>query len=145
MIPLSITIDSIHKAPLTVSFIIYALTLLSPLSSVQGSKSSSYDSGYDHRCDDARIPDSYEKYINQDEKGPSYHTGKFMRSHYAGVNSCSSSSGPSNQNSESRSSSLDPQTCKEKWNVLGEFVGNFLPGSQTVGKLAGGAICPPRN
>ena len=81
-----------YKVSLMVAFLICTLTLLSPLSSVQGSKASPYDSGYDHGCDDASISDPSSKYINQDEKGPSYHTGEFMSGYYAGVNACSGSS-----------------------------------------------------
>jgi hypothetical protein len=41
------------------------------------SESSPYDSGYDHGCDDAGLRES-EKYINQDEKGPAFHTQEFL-------------------------------------------------------------------
>lgn len=86
------TVASKYKAPITVAFLICTLTLLPPLSSVQGSKASPYDSGYDHGCDDAGISDPSDRYINQDEKGPSYHTSEFMDGYYAGVNACSGSS-----------------------------------------------------
>lgn len=33
-----------------------------------------YDSGYDHGCDDAGISNLGDRYINQPEKGPSFHT-----------------------------------------------------------------------
>ena len=36
------------------------------------------ESGYDHGCDDARISDPSDQYINQPEKGPAYHTPEFM-------------------------------------------------------------------
>jgi hypothetical protein len=35
---------------------------------------SPYASGYDHGCDDADISDRDNRYINQPEKGPSFHT-----------------------------------------------------------------------
>jgi hypothetical protein len=41
---------------------------------VDASGKSPYDSGYDHGCDDADISDSDNRYINQPEKGPSFHT-----------------------------------------------------------------------
>jgi hypothetical protein len=35
-----------------------------------------YESGYDHGCDDAAISDPNDRYINQSEKGPSFHTNE---------------------------------------------------------------------
>ena len=96
-----ITRASRHKSPITIAFLICTLILFSPLSFVQGSRSSPYDSGYDHGCDDAGISDPSERYINQDEKGPDYHTGEFMSGYYAGVNACSGSSDKSEQQPES--------------------------------------------
>ncbi|MGH9952794.1 MAG: hypothetical protein ACRD5J_14310 [Nitrososphaeraceae archaeon] len=58
---------------------------------VFASESSPYDSGYDHGCDDAGLSES-DKYINEPEKGPSFHTDEFRDGYYAGLNSCSSSS-----------------------------------------------------
>lgn len=37
-----------------------------------------YDSEYENGCDDARISDPADRYINQPEKGPSHHTSEFM-------------------------------------------------------------------
>ncbi len=79
-----------------VAFIICTLTVLSPLPSVQGSKASPYDSGYGHGCDDAKISDPSERYTNQPEKGPSYHTEEFNNGYDAGFSSCSSSGTTSN-------------------------------------------------
>jgi hypothetical protein len=42
------------------------------------SSRSPYDSGYDHGCDDAKISDPNDIYINQPEKGTSFHTDEFM-------------------------------------------------------------------
>ncbi len=53
---------------------------------------SPYDSGYDHGCDDASISDPSDRYINQPEKGPAYHTSEFMNGYDAGFNACGSSS-----------------------------------------------------
>ncbi len=55
------TVASKYKALITVAFLICTLTLLSPVFSVQGSKASPYDSGYDHGCDDAGISDPSDK------------------------------------------------------------------------------------
>jgi hypothetical protein len=49
---------------------------------------SPYQSGYDHGCDDAGISDPGDRYINQQEKGPSFHTQEFMSGYYDGLESC---------------------------------------------------------
>ncbi len=77
-----------HKAPITASYLICTITLLSILTSIQVYASSPYDSGYDHGCDDAGISDPSDRYINQDEKGPSYHTSDFMNGYYDGYRDC---------------------------------------------------------
>lgn len=48
-----------------------------------------FDSGYDHGYDDAQISDPSDRYINQPEKGPSFHTSEFMRGYDNGFNACS--------------------------------------------------------
>ena len=53
------------------------------------SSNSPYESGRDHGCDDAGISDVGDRYINQDEKGPSFHTNEFMRGYNDGYDSCS--------------------------------------------------------
>lgn len=50
-----------------------------------------YDSGYDHGCDDAKISDSSDRYINQPEKGPAFHTDRFMEGYNAGFSACAGS------------------------------------------------------
>lgn len=55
-----------------------------------------YDSGYYHGCDDVGISDSSERYINQPEKGPSFHTNAFMNGYYAGFDACSNNSDSNN-------------------------------------------------
>ena len=47
-------------------------------SSTAYASSEAYNSGYEHGCDDAGISDPDDRYINQPEKGPSFHTGSFM-------------------------------------------------------------------
>jgi hypothetical protein len=54
-----------------------------------GSSKSPYESGYDHGCDDADISDPDDRYINQPEKGPSFHTNEFMRGYNVGYDDCS--------------------------------------------------------
>ena len=53
------------------------------------SKSSPYDSGYNHDCDDAMISDPDDRYINQPGKGASHHTGEFMQGYSDGFDACS--------------------------------------------------------
>jgi hypothetical protein len=65
-----------------------------------------YDSGRDHGCDDANISDPDDRYINQPERGPSYHTGAFMDGYHAGFDACSGNgddndNGGSNNNGDS--------------------------------------------
>ena len=79
-----------HKAPITVAFLICTLTVFSPLSLTQVYAADAYDSGYDHGCSDAGISDSSERYTNQPEKGPSYHTEEFNDGYDAGFSACSS-------------------------------------------------------
>lgn len=52
---------------------------------------SPYDSGYDHGCSDVKINDPGDRYINEDDKGPSYHTSAFMNGYDTGFKDCSSS------------------------------------------------------
>lgn len=60
------------------------LTMLSPLGqSIYAA--SAHTSGYYHGCSDAQISDSSERYINQPEKGPSFHTNEFMNSYHEGA------------------------------------------------------------
>ena len=50
---------------------------------------SGYDSGYNHGCDDAKVADPSQRYINQPEKGPNFHSDAFMQGYKSGFNSCS--------------------------------------------------------
>jgi hypothetical protein len=58
-------------------------------SSAYASEESPYDSGYDHGCDDARISDPDDRYINQDGKDPENHTDRFMDGYHNGFDACS--------------------------------------------------------
>jgi hypothetical protein len=71
------------------SSILIAFMILTTTSSFSAYASSdAYDSGYDHGCDDARISDPDDRYINQPGKGPSFHTDRFMDGYNDGFNSC---------------------------------------------------------
>lgn len=56
----------------------------------------SYDSGYSHGCSDANIPNNSQRYINQPDKGPSYHTSDFMDGYYHGFDYCSTTAATNN-------------------------------------------------
>lgn len=77
---------------LSIALFTSTIVLSAPLPFVLASSNSPYDSGYDHGCDDAGISDPSDRYINQPEKGPSFHTSEFMNGYNAGFNSCGSSS-----------------------------------------------------
>ena len=76
----------------TVFFLILSVFLLSSLIVISAStihaSSGPFDSGYDHGCNDATILDPSERYINQPEKGPSFHTDEFMQGYYDGYDAC---------------------------------------------------------
>jgi hypothetical protein len=74
---------------------IFTILFISIPGSALASGKSPYESGYDHGCDDAGISDPSEQYINQPEKGPTYHTSEFMDGYNPGVNNCSSDNGSS--------------------------------------------------
>jgi hypothetical protein len=90
--------------------IIFTILLLFVPGSALASSGSPYDSGYNHGCDDAGISDSSDRYINQPEKGPSFHTSEFMNGYYAGIESCSGF-GNSNDGLSSASSSSSSDTA----------------------------------
>ena len=48
-----------------------------------------YNSGYNHGCSDAKISDPSNRYINQQGKGPNYHTPDFMSGYHDGFEICS--------------------------------------------------------
>jgi hypothetical protein len=50
---------------------------------------SRYGSGYNHGCDDTKLADQSEIYINQPERGPNFHSHTFMRGYESCFNSCS--------------------------------------------------------
>ena len=70
------------------------------------SSNSPYQSGRDHGCDDAGMSDVSDRYINEEGKGPSFHTSEFMRGYNAGFNECSSSGNPGNDSRENLGSKL---------------------------------------
>lgn len=72
------------------TFLLMACILAPQIHSVDASRSKSpYSSGYDHGCDDAKISDPSDRYINEPGKGTSNHTDEFMDGYYAGFDACS--------------------------------------------------------
>jgi hypothetical protein len=77
------------------SFILMTSIFVTQTQVAYAGEKSPYDSGYDHGCDDAKISDPNDRYINQPEKGPSFHTNEFMRGYNDGYDACSNNSGNS--------------------------------------------------
>jgi hypothetical protein len=76
-----------------IAIVVLMAFLLAPqLQSADAGGKSPYESGYDHGCDDAD-KDFEDRYINQPEKGPSFHTDAFMKGYNAGYAACPSGSG----------------------------------------------------
>ncbi len=101
MLEIFLSNNVVHKKIILMLNMIFLYILLSaPLISVQAS--SAYDSGYNHGCSDAG-KDSSDKYINQDEKGPSFHTSEFMDGYNAGYSNCNNGGGDSDDSDSSGS------------------------------------------
>ena len=75
-------------------------------------KGTPYDAGYSHGCSDAKLSFSA-RYINQPEKGPSFHTQEFMSGYNAGFNACNHGSSPIASNVDSGSSSSSSSLYKQ--------------------------------
>jgi len=68
-----------------------------------------YQSGYDHGCDDAQIEDVEDRYINQDEKGYSYHTSDFNQGYKDGFKECGLDNGVLIDNSETEIETVEQE------------------------------------
>lgn len=66
-----------------------ALIILAASLGIQNAiaKGTPYDVGYSHGCSDAKLLFS-ERYINQPDKGPNFHTQEFMSGYHAGFSAC---------------------------------------------------------
>lgn len=85
---------SIKKPQFLLTFLVTIILTLSVTSSnrlAYASSNDPYQSGYDHGCDDAGISNPSNRYINQPEKGPEFHTTEFMEGYNDGFDSCSNS------------------------------------------------------
>jgi hypothetical protein len=95
------TVESRTKIiPIAIAVLLVSV-LASQLQSVNASSKSPYESGRDHGCDDADISDPDNRYINQPEKGPSFHTNEFMRGYNDGYDECSNSNSSGNNDAQS--------------------------------------------
>jgi hypothetical protein len=127
--------------------IICALAFSPSLSLVPIFAESPYDAGYEHSCSDAGISSASDRYINQDEKGPSFHTADFMNGYNSGVSKCSSSGNDynsqsgNNGQSSSRSNQPNSDQCVNDVNEFGEFASNFTSGAKVVTKFGAKLVC----
>jgi len=71
---------------------------------------SGYDSGYNHGCNDAKLSDPSERYINQPKKGPSFHSDTFMQGYQSGFNTCSAHQSDNIPSPNSPSPTPEPTT-----------------------------------
>lgn len=147
---LNLRVKPISWKAFSVALFSFILIFSAPLPFVLASSKSPYDSGCDHGCDDARISDSSEQYINQPEKGPDYHTSEFMDGYYGGLNSCNSGNNDSNnQRSNSNDKFYNEQSpsyqggktledyCNEFYGLLGlsQPCDNYVNGNEIQGPL----------
>ena len=77
-----------HSVCLLILSVFLFTSLISISASTTNASSDPYDSGYDHGCNDAGILDPPDRYINQPEKGPEFHTDTFMQGYYDGYDAC---------------------------------------------------------
>ena len=96
--------NSIIMAVLTVGML--GTVAILGLGTSQVDAKGAYDSGFDHGCDDSNKSYS-DRYINEDGKGPSFHTDDFMRGYNAGVNCSSNNDDDNDNNSNSNSNDND--------------------------------------
>jgi hypothetical protein len=82
------------------------------------SESSPYDSGYNHGCDDAAISDPDDRYINQPEKGPAFHTQEFMSGYDNGFRSCEEDTQNDNGSTQTNGVTGTVQSLSEPVNIL---------------------------
>ena len=91
---------------------VFSLSLMTSMFIMQtpvahAGEKSPYRSGYNHGCDDAKISDPSDRYINQPEKGPSFHTDEFMNGYDDGFNACSSDDNSTNGSDSNSLSNRD--------------------------------------
>ena len=132
---------------------------ISIFATASASESSPYESGRDHGCDDAGISDPDDRYINQPEKGPSFHTDEFMAGYNDGFDNCSGQESPPSDDDGHQTSGeryydgvLDwGEACNDLDNFISEPCSNLVTsdglaltaeGKETLERIAcqGGAL-----
>jgi hypothetical protein len=141
------TVKSTSKEASFALFLTFALILSVPLQGAFASSKSPYESGYDHGCDDAGISNPSDRYINQPEKGPSFHTSEFMNGYDSGFNACGNSSyyePPQQSNNDDRySTSNEYSSNREDQEV--SFCsalqrGDYIAAEGALALLGGGSL-----
>ena len=72
----------------------------------QAQAEGAYRSGYDHGCDDSDKSYS-DRYINEEGKGPSFHTDDFMRGYNAGVNCSNDNDNDDDNDNDNRNHNVE--------------------------------------
>lgn len=80
--------NKFHVTSFCALFVLLASLISASFPFVYATSNPPYDSGYNHGCNDARIADPSNRYINQPGKEPSFHTDLFMQGYYDGNNAC---------------------------------------------------------
>ena len=73
-------------------FVIILLSIAITPVFLQQAAATPYSSGYSRGCNDAKMYNPSDRYINQPGKGPSSHTSSFMQGYYNGYSDCSATS-----------------------------------------------------
>jgi len=143
---LNFSVKSRSREAFVPIFLTFVLILLVSHQGAFASSKSPYESGYDHGCDDAGISNPSDRYINQPEKGPSFHTSEFMNGYDAGFNSCGSSGNyyEPNQSNNERYSTLN-ENPENKQDMITSFCsalqrGDLRAAQVFVSLLDGGSL-----
>jgi hypothetical protein len=142
-------ISKLIECSLVISFFAMMLTMSIFTGQVHlayaGGKSP-YESGYDHGRDDAD-EDVDDRYINQPERGPSFHTDAFMRGYNAGFNDCSGGGGQPYQppyNPPTRSGGINWENlCNQYGHLVGikDPCNEYASGTQLTEKGRTALVC----
>jgi hypothetical protein len=82
---------------------------------ISASSKSTYESGYDHGCDDSELK-AEDRYINEPGKGASFHTDEFMDGYRSGYQECKEDSSNDSENDDDSSSGVNSDCFKEGYN-----------------------------
>lgn len=93
---LNLIFGNLHTIGFLVLYTFLFSSLIGGVYTSTNASSDAYNSGYNHGCDDAEIFDVSKRYINQPEKGPSFHTETFMQGYYDGYDACTTTTSDGN-------------------------------------------------